>query len=219
MKALKIGIATQPELKARTLAIASGAYKPGGTDPKLWFTSLEGLAKVLSEPNRRLLDLIIRKEPRSMSELAELSGRAMSNLSRTIATMERYGLVHTHKDRTGKTVIRVPYQSIAVEVPIAATFAARAPERTSRPGRRPSFDDAVEIWRAWHQNQFVHRIAANFDISPGRVYEIVHGKVYTGSKEVAERALGRQITRVPRRHARAPTSAPLSGHIDDRHHS
>lgn len=120
MKSLKIGIATVPQFKARTLAIAAGGHKPSRSEPKLWFTSLEGLAKVLSEPNRRLLNLIIERRPGSLAELSELSGRAVSNLSRTIATMENYGLVRTLRDGRGKLVIKVPYRSIAIEVPFAA---------------------------------------------------------------------------------------------------
>ena len=148
MKTLKIGIVTLPELKARILAIASGAYKPGSADPKLWFTSLEGLAKILSEPNRRLLDVLIRKQPGSLAELAKLSGRAISNLSRTIATMERYGLVSTCKNKAGKIVIRVPYQSIMVDVPIVSrlTIEQRPVLVPARPqlGRKAAAERAVQ---------------------------------------------------------------------------
>jgi predicted transcriptional regulator len=47
-KYLKIGIATLQEYKARTIAIAKGEHKPAGDEPKLWFQSLDTLAKVLS---------------------------------------------------------------------------------------------------------------------------------------------------------------------------
>ena len=216
MKTLKIGIASLREMKARTMAIASGAYRPSSADPKLWFTSLEGLAKVLSQPNRRLLDLIVRKEPSSMTELANLSGRAVSNLSRTIATMEHYGLVRTQKDKTGRTRIHVPYRSVAVWISIESSVASNArrarSDRVARPTRRLSFEDAVEIWRAWHRREFPSRIAARFDLNPARVYEVIHEELHPGSKAVAERSLHRPITRRPGRHARPSTGASPSSH-------
>ena len=120
MSTLKIGIANYDEMKARTLAIANGKFKPKRNDPKVWFTSMESFAKVLSDKNRVLLDLIIEKKPDSMAELAELSGRAKSNLSRTLHTMERYGLVKLKKDAGGKIVPRVPYTDIVLDVAIGA---------------------------------------------------------------------------------------------------
>lgn len=116
---LRIGIASYEEMKARTLAIAHGRLKPGRQEPKVWFTSIESVAKVLSERNRALLDLIARRHPQSMTELAELSGRAVSNLSRTLKTMEGYGLVRMQKGEDGKVVPRVLYQDIVVDLPIA----------------------------------------------------------------------------------------------------
>jgi predicted transcriptional regulator len=57
MKILRIGIAPYEEMKARTLAIARGELKPKTDEPKLWFTSIESLARVLSDKSRALLDL------------------------------------------------------------------------------------------------------------------------------------------------------------------
>ena len=61
MSTLKIGIASYESMKARTLAIAGGRYKPAEDDPSVWFTSVESFAKVLSERNRELLALIARE--------------------------------------------------------------------------------------------------------------------------------------------------------------
>jgi predicted transcriptional regulator len=58
MKTLKIGIASYDEMKAGTLAIARGKLKPKADDPKVWSTSTESLAKVLSNRNRALLAVI-----------------------------------------------------------------------------------------------------------------------------------------------------------------
>ena len=40
--------------------------------------------------------------------------------------------------------------------------------------RRLSFDDAVEIWVRWSKtSEFQNRIAARFDVNPGRVNEVL----------------------------------------------
>lgn len=66
----------------RTPAIARGELKPKKGDPTVWFTSVKSFAKILSQRNQALLDLISKKKPESLAELEELSGRAKSNLSR-----------------------------------------------------------------------------------------------------------------------------------------
>lgn len=83
MTTLKVGIASYEDMKARTMAIARGERKPRRGEPKVWFTSLDSFARVLSDHNRALLELIAEEEPQSLAELAKLSGRAKSNLSRT----------------------------------------------------------------------------------------------------------------------------------------
>jgi len=118
MTTLKIGIASYDEMKARTMAIAKGEHKPKRGEPKVWFTSMESLARILSDRNRALLELMIEREPTSIAELAEHSGRAKSNLSRTLKTMERYGLVVLEKGPRGRIKPRVPYSGIVLDVPI-----------------------------------------------------------------------------------------------------
>ena len=93
MKVIKIGIASQKDIRARVLAIAKGDLKPKASDPKIWFTSMRSLAQVLSDENRALLHVIRESKPVSISELAELTGRKQGNLSRTLKTMSHYGLV------------------------------------------------------------------------------------------------------------------------------
>ncbi len=60
----------------------------------IWFDSLKSIASVLSEENQYLLTTIADKKPQSITELSELTGRAVSNLSRTIKTLEKHGLVN-----------------------------------------------------------------------------------------------------------------------------
>jgi len=70
---------------------------PSGTAPTIWFDSWRQLAGVLSDENRALLRTIDERQPRTVLELAALSGRAPSNLSRTLKTLERHGLVRLHR--------------------------------------------------------------------------------------------------------------------------
>ena len=116
MTTLKIGIATLEDYKKRTMAIARGEYVPTPDDPKVWFQSLETMSQVLSDKNRALLALIVRTHPKSLSELAEKTGRAKSNLSRTLKTMERYGLVHFEQGPGRQVAPRVDYSGVELEL-------------------------------------------------------------------------------------------------------
>lgn len=116
MKTLKVGIASREAYKKRTLAIAKGEYVPAKDEPKVWFESLGALSQVLSNQNRDLLKLILETHPQSLNELAERSGRATSNLSRTLRTMERYGLVDFEQGPNRQLVPHVKYSGVELEV-------------------------------------------------------------------------------------------------------
>jgi len=115
-KVMKVGIAPFADFKARTLAIAKGELKPKADEPKVWFPSTESFARVLSEKNRDLLKTIVDTHPASLEDLAARTGRAPSNLSRTLNTMARYGLVELHRGERGRIRPEVPYQRIELEL-------------------------------------------------------------------------------------------------------
>ena|SRR5947209_1771705 len=92
MKALRIGIASVDAFRARTIAIAKGRAKPRSGEPKIWFSSAQSVGKLIDD-NWPLLQEIRRHPPRSMTELAERTGRSLSNLSRTLKSLEQRGLV------------------------------------------------------------------------------------------------------------------------------
>ncbi len=121
MRTLRVGIANYEEMKARTLAIARGSQKPAPDDPKVWFTSAEAFARVLSDRNRALLQIIAECAPESLAELAELTGRQKSNLSRTLKTMARYGFVRLHRGPRGSVIPSVPYERISLVLPVSRT--------------------------------------------------------------------------------------------------
>jgi predicted transcriptional regulator len=119
MKMLRLGIASYEQMKARTLEIARGNYKPAADEPKVWFRSAESFARVLSDRNRALLGIIAESAPESLARLAELTGRKKSNLSRTLKTMERYGFVKLSRGARGSLIPRVPYERISLTLALS----------------------------------------------------------------------------------------------------
>ena len=131
MTTLKVGIADYEEMKARTMRIAKGEEKPAASDPKMWFTSTESFAKVLSAGNRELLRIIAEKSPASLEELAEITGRAASNLSRTLKTMESYDLVRFERGHGRRLAPKVVHDRVELALPLID----RAPPRKASGGR------------------------------------------------------------------------------------
>jgi predicted transcriptional regulator len=116
-RVMKVGIAPYADFKARTLAIARGELTPAADEPKVWFPSTESFARVLSAKNRALLATIAETHPDSLEALAAQTGRAPSNLSRTLKTMERFGLVVLHRSERGRGIRpEVPYRRIELEL-------------------------------------------------------------------------------------------------------
>lgn len=104
---ITIGIMSEVQFRERMLAIARGEYQPAADEPKIWFSSMKSLAEVLSDENRALLRVIQHSQPASITELAIITGRKQSNLSRTLKTMSRYGLVEMlRENRQVKPVVK-----------------------------------------------------------------------------------------------------------------
>ncbi len=121
MKKLIVGIASYEEMKARSMAIAKGEYSPERGEPKVWFTSLESFAKVLSKRNVELLQIIAEHQPVGYKELESLSGRKIPSLSRTLRTMERYGLVRLEKGPNRKIIPHALYSDVELKYPLLTT--------------------------------------------------------------------------------------------------
>ena len=125
MTTLKVGIADPEEMKARTLRIAQGEEKPSPGDPTAWFASTESFAKVLSAGNRELLRIIAEQAPGSVEELSDITGRAKSNLSRTLKTMVGYGLIRM--ERSGRKLApKVIHDRVALDLPLTELHAPLA---------------------------------------------------------------------------------------------
>ena len=94
MNVLRIGIISMDAFKARAIAMAKGVKsKPG--EPKIWFNSAQSIGKLIDD-NWPLLQEIRRRPPQSITELGGRTGRSVSNLSRTLKSLEQRGLVSLH---------------------------------------------------------------------------------------------------------------------------
>lgn len=118
MKRVKIGIMSLQEFQVYTKDIVTGKHKRKRGEPKIWFSSMASLAQVLSDQNRDLLSLIAEQQPESISELARLSDRSQSNLTRTLKKMENYGLVKMKTGTRGSKRPSVPYSDIVLDLSI-----------------------------------------------------------------------------------------------------
>ncbi len=116
MNKIQVGIMPTEQFNQRMIDIAAGRIKPKSSDPKIWFASMDSLAKVLSDNNRQLLKIIAELKPANMTELAELSGRRLSNLSRTLKTFESYGLVKIKTNKKEKRPI-ARLSSFNIQIP------------------------------------------------------------------------------------------------------
>jgi predicted transcriptional regulator len=103
---------TFQEFKDYTLAVARGERKVDPSEPKVWvepieggtstdegvqFASLEAGAKLLSAKNRALLRTIAERQPKSVTELAAMTGRAEQNVLRTLNKLAAAGVVRLDK--------------------------------------------------------------------------------------------------------------------------
>ena len=75
---------------------------------------------MLSAGNRELLRIIAEQAPGSLEELAQITGRAKSNLSRTLKTMEGYGLVRLMRGERGRIAPKVTHDRVELELPLTA---------------------------------------------------------------------------------------------------
>ena len=55
----------------------------------------------------------------------------------------------------------------------------------AKPSRALTFDDAIQIWLCHWTGEFQNRIAARFDVNPGRVNEVLKERKFNGSREAA----------------------------------
>jgi predicted transcriptional regulator len=81
-------------LRDEMMAVARGERPAPDYAGKQTFESVDALMRLLTPENRQLLAIIRDRKPQSIAELAEMSGRAAPNLTRTLAKLEAVGFVH-----------------------------------------------------------------------------------------------------------------------------
>lgn len=98
------------ELEAEMRAVARSEKTAPKDAGAASFNSVVVLMRLLTPENRRLMATIRDKKPKSIAELAKLTGRAPSNLTRTLGKLEDAGLV---KMRAGKKT-KMPVPAVKV---------------------------------------------------------------------------------------------------------
>jgi predicted transcriptional regulator len=115
--------------------------------PKRWFdsdataaraqgaaTSPEAMVKLLSEENLRLLRLIVSEKPKSLHELATLSHRKESNLSRTLRKLHEAGIVDFEEGPGRTRAPRVTAQRVTLDLDLVGPGSVVSVERRPTAG-------------------------------------------------------------------------------------
>jgi len=102
-------------LREEMKAVARGERSAPSDASAPSFTSVETIVRLLTPGNRRLLTVIRDRKPQSVAELAQMTGRAQPNLTRTLAKFEAAGFVRM-TTRGRRKVPSVAVQRIIVEI-------------------------------------------------------------------------------------------------------
>ncbi|MDF5052413.1 transcriptional regulator [Vibrio parahaemolyticus] len=86
-----IGILSEELARKRMIRIAEGKMTSEEPYPKFLFESLAVLSQLLSNENVELLNLIPREKPNNLDELAEMSGRSITDVTDTFETLSSKG--------------------------------------------------------------------------------------------------------------------------------
>jgi predicted transcriptional regulator len=81
------------DLEADMRAVARGEKPAPAAAAVVTIESVDVLIRLLTPENRQLLAIIRDRRPQSIAELAEITGRAAPNLTRTLAKLEAVGFV------------------------------------------------------------------------------------------------------------------------------
>ncbi len=59
------------------------------------------------------------------------------------------------------------------------------PNEKRQPSCRLTLADAITVWQRHWAGEFQHRIAATFDVNPGRVNDVLKGRLHPESRDLA----------------------------------
>lgn len=54
-----------------------------------------------------------------------------------------------------------------------------------KPSYKLTFEDAIDVWLRYWDGEFQNRIAASYDVNPGRISDVIKNRTHIGSKEAA----------------------------------
>lgn len=112
---LYIGIASREDIHKRMLDIAKGVRRQQPDEPRVWFTSAEALARVLSKKNMMLIDIIRHAEPASVTELAERVGRKKTNVLRSLKALKQFEIIDFEEGEGGRKAPRLNYDDFRID--------------------------------------------------------------------------------------------------------
>lgn len=61
---------------------------------------------------------------------------------------------------------------------------------TRKPSHRLTFEETVDVWIRLLRGEFQNRIAADYDVNPGRINDVKRGRLHPESRSVALARLG-----------------------------
>lgn len=109
-------IQTFKSLCGEMRAVARGEH-PAPRDAGVpTFESVDALLYLLTPENRELLALIRDHKPQSVAQLAQLSGRAQPNLTRTLAKLAAAGFITMQPSGQRRKAPRIAVKKITIEV-------------------------------------------------------------------------------------------------------
>jgi predicted transcriptional regulator len=102
-------------LRDEMKAVARGARPAPADAAEPSFNSIEALVRLLTPENRQLLAIIRDRKPPSVAALAEMTGRAQPDLTRTLAKLAAAGLI-TMEEHGRRKAPTVAVSKIVVEI-------------------------------------------------------------------------------------------------------
>lgn len=102
----------------RTVTISTGS---NGTASRKTVPvgSLQKLMRLLSEPNVKLMTIIKTGRPKSVAELARLSGRPKASLTQTLRRLERFGIIAFRQSSGRRKAPEVVCDKVTLDVMIS----------------------------------------------------------------------------------------------------
>ena len=119
MKTLEIRIKSRAQADAEFVAAFKGV-RPAKSPvkPGVYFTSLEAVRALLTDRRLALLHLVREHAPKSINQLAKISGRDFKNVHADVMLLKSYGLLQMNKrekaSRATGQGLSVPYGAINI---------------------------------------------------------------------------------------------------------